>query len=160
MRRLILAALISTAMAGQANALSCLRPSVQRSFATASESDAQYVLAVGRIRLLPGEKVPSTGSDPNARQGYSVKARFDGKLAAADGFTEDAAFPLTVQVECAGAWCGGVPLDRVLAFIERRGEENVLVESPCPAFALSARPETIAAAEACLSGGDCTPPEG
>ncbi|MCK0168657.1 hypothetical protein MWU52_13945 [Jannaschia sp. S6380] len=159
MTRTILAVLLSTALASPAAALSCLRPSVQASYQAADAAEAQYVLSVGRLQLLPGETIPdTTGTDPNDRQGYTVRTRFDGKLADAGGFGTDAAFPVTVEVECAGAWCGGVPLDRVLLFLERRGEENVLVQGPCPRFALSATPEVVAGAAACLKGEDCTPP--
>lgn len=159
MTRLAIAVLLSTALAGQAQALSCLRPSVQSSFAQASEAEAQYMLAVGRLQLLPDEKIPAVGDDPNDRKGYSVQTRFDGRLAAADGFTEEASFPLTVEVGCAGAWCGGVPLDRMLIFVERREGANVLVEGPCPQFALTATPEVVEGALACLRGAACTPPE-
>ena len=153
------AALLSIFAAGQAQALSCQRPSVQATFRQANEAEVQYVMAVGRLQLLPGEKVPGTGDDPNARQGYSVETRFDGKLAAADGFTEDASFPVRVEVGCAGPWCGGVPLDRVLVFIERREGANVLVEGPCPWFALDATPAVIEGAMSCIRGEACTPPE-
>ncbi|SFJ65638.1 hypothetical protein [Jannaschia pohangensis] len=155
MTRLILASLLSTAIAGQASALSCLRADVARTFATANEAEAQYVIAVGTMRLLPGESIPEQAGDPNEKQGYSVKTRFDGRLAALDGFTQDAAFPLTVEVECAGPWCGGVPVNRVLVFIERRGDENVLVEGPCPQFAIPATTETLDSALSCLRGEAC-----
>ena len=158
MSRLILAALLSTALAGQANALSCLRPSVQSSFRTADASEAAYVLAIGRVQPLPGEEIAPADDTPNDRKGYSVRTRFDGRIADAAGFETEASFPLTVEVECAGPWCGGVPLDRNILFVERRGEEIVLVEGPCPLFALDATPEAEAAALSCLRGEACTPP--
>lgn len=156
MTRLALAALLAATIAQPASALSCLRPSVQASFAQASAAEAQYVLAVGRVSLLPGETIPTTGDDPNDRQGYTVRARFDGHLASATGFDENASFPLSVQVDCAGAWCGGVPVaERLLLFVERREGQNVLVEGPCPFWALQASPEVVAQAEACLRGEAC-----
>lgn len=158
MTRLALAALLSVSLAHPAAALSCLRPSVQATFAAASEAEAQYVLAVGRITLLPGETIPSTGEDPNARKGYTVRAQLVGELASATGFDEPASFPLDVQVDCAGAWCGGVPVvERMLVFVERRDGRNLLVEGPCPLWALRATPEVVAQAEACLRGEACEP---
>jgi len=156
MTRLILASLLSIGIAGQASALSCMQADVARTFEVANSADEQYVIAVGTIRLLPGEKIPQQTGDPNEKQGYSVKASFAGRLAALDGFTQDATFPLTVEVTCAGPWCGGVPLTRVLAFIERRDGENVLVEGPCPQFAVPATDENTAAALSCLRGEECT----
>ncbi|WP_299838597.1 hypothetical protein [uncultured Jannaschia sp.] len=158
MTRLILAALLSTALAGQASALSCLRPSVQSSFQAADTSEADYVLAIGRVQPLPGEEIAPADDTPNDRKGYSARTRFDGEIAGADGFDTTVSFPLTVEVECAGHWCGGVPLDRNIMFVERRGEENVLIEGPCPRFALDATPEAEADVLACLRGEACTPP--
>ncbi len=156
MSRILLAAFLSAAVAGQAHALSCLRPTVAATFAEASASEATYVLAVGRVSLMPGETVPSTGDDPNDRRGYEVAARFDGQLASPTGFDADAAFPLTVRVECAGAWCGGVPVaQRMLVFVERGEDVNVLVEGPCPFWTFAATPEIVAQARACLAGEVC-----
>ena len=156
MPRLILVALAATALAQPASALSCLRPSVEASFAEASASEASYVLALGRVTLRPGEAIPGTGDDPNDRQGYAVQARFDGMLASPTGFDEAASFPLTVRVDCAGPWCGGVPqAERLLLFVERRDGENLLVEGPCPFWALDASPEVVARAEACIRGEAC-----
>lgn len=158
MKRTILATVLSLGTAGQAVALSCAPVSVASSFEAASTSEAIYAVAVGRVRVLPGQTLPGTGDDPDNRKGYSVEARFDGKLAAADGFTQDAAFPVTVQVDCAGAWCGGIPVNRTLAFIERREEGNFLVSGPCTLFAMDATPVRVAEAEACLAGGPCEAP--
>lgn len=158
MTRLLLATLLGAALASPASALSCLRPSVAATFAQADAAEKEYVLAVGRISVLPEEAIPTPGGDPNERQGYTVRARFDGELASPTGFDEAASFPLTVEVECAGPWCGGVPLaERMLVFVERRADENVLVEGPCPFWALQATPEVVAQAEACLRGEACTP---
>lgn len=158
MKRAALATILALGTAGQAAALSCMPVSVTGSFQAASASEAQYVMAVGRIQLLPGQTLPGTGDDPNDRQGYSVEARFNGRLAGAGGFEEEVAFPLTVQVECAGAWCGGVPVNRTLAFIERRAGKNVLVSEPCARFAIDATPERVEQAEICLAGGPCDAP--
>ena len=158
MTRPLTALLLAAGLAQPASALSCLRPSVPQTFAVASASEASYVLAVGRIALMPGEAIPSTGDDPNAREGYTVRARLDGHLASPTGFDAPASFPLDVQVDCAGAWCGGVPLaERMLVFVERREDANVLVEGPCPFWAFKASPEVVAEAEACLRGEACTP---
>ncbi|SDY34747.1 hypothetical protein SAMN05444004_101202 [Jannaschia faecimaris] len=156
MKRAILASFLSTCIAGQAAALSCTPASVAASFQAASAAEEEYVLAVGRVQVLPGQTLPEP-ADPNNRPGYSVEAQFSGRLAAEDGFTQDAVFPVTVQVDCSGPWCGGVPIGRVLAFIERRESENVLVSSPCPVFMLTATPEFLAQAETCLAGGPCEP---
>ena len=160
MIRILLTTFLSFALAGQAQALSCMAPSFASSFKTANEADASYVLVLGQLEPLPGETIPEDqGVGPNDREGYSVQVRFEGKMATPTGFDHDVSFPLTVEVTCAGPWCGGVPRDRIIAFVERRGEENILVEGPCPRFALSANPERVAAAESCVTDGICDAPQ-
>ncbi|MGB3555192.1 MAG: hypothetical protein WBA25_11195 [Jannaschia sp.] len=158
MTRTILAALLATALAGPAAALSCLAPSVEGSFRAADESDAQYAMAVGTLTPLPGEAIPAPSPDPNQREGYVLQTRFEGNLATLDGFDRPATFDVAVEVECAGAWCGGVPVGAKLLFLERREDGNVLVEGPCPRFALAATPENMSGAVACVRGEACAAP--
>lgn len=149
------AGVLSVTMAGQAVALSCAAPTVEASFAAADAADAQYALAVGKITLLPGWGIPERDANDPEPKGYIVKARFDGNLASTTGFDSQAAFPLTVEVICVTNVCGAVPQEEVLVFVERREGENVLVEGPCPRFALPATPEIQAEAIACVTEGGC-----
>ncbi|MFO6465250.1 hypothetical protein ACK8OR_12720 [Jannaschia sp. KMU-145] len=155
MIRTALLAALTLAVAQPAMALSCLRPTVQSSFQHADQSEAQYTLAVGRIRVLPGQTIPEQPDDPNQRQGYELQARFQGQLASATGFDTPADFPVTLKVECVAAWCGGVPLDRVLAFVERTEDGNLITEGPCPRDLLQASPEALKQAMACIRGEPC-----
>ncbi len=157
MLRPIPTALLALTLAQPAAALSCAPSSVQTSFIHANEAEAQYVMAVGRVQLLPGERIPPPAANPNEREGYEVKGRFDGNLATLEGFETPASFPVTIRVECAGPWCGGVPLDRVLAFVERTESANVITEGPCPRDVLPATAENVESALACLRGETCEP---
>ncbi|MEL6585190.1 MAG: hypothetical protein AAFY65_09935 [Pseudomonadota bacterium] len=158
MRSLITLA-VFVAGIGQAQALSCLAPSVQTSFTAASDAEESYVMAVGRLTPLPGETPPEQPADPNDRKGYTLQTQFDGNLATLDGFTDASRFFVTVEVVCAGPWCGAVPSDEMLFFIERRGDQNVLVEGPCPQYALPATEQVVDGAMSCVTGRGCTPPE-
>ena len=157
MTRAILTILLSTCVAGQAAALSCLAVSVPRSYQAAAASESQYVVALGQVDLLPGEVAPEPDpeGDPNAREGYVLEAQFTGFLGGPEGFERTAVFPVTVEVRCAAAWCGSVPVERTLAFVEQRDGTNVIVADPCASFAMDASEANVAAAEACLAGGDC-----
>ena len=157
--RILLAALLSTALAGQAAALSCARPSVADSFALAVDAESQYVIAVGRIGIPEGTELPEPGGTPEERTGYAVDAVFQGELASTGGFDQPVQFPITVEIGCAGAWCGAFPREPVLAFIERRGDAFFLAEGPCPRFTLNATEEVVDAALSCVTGGPCEPPE-
>lgn len=164
MRAPILSLAMLAALADPAQALSCLRPTVQASFAAADAAEADYVLAVGRLALFPGVRLPPPVEEGEAPVPYALRAVFEGHLATLDGFTDPARFDLMVEVDCEGPWCGAVPLgdEDLLLFVERRpvgGEvANVLVEGPCPRWALTATPEVVEGAVACLRGEGCEAP--
>ncbi|TFL18384.1 hypothetical protein [Jannaschia formosa] len=155
--RTILAALMAATLAQPAAALSCLQPSVASSFGHAQESPLTYVLATGRMTPLPGtaRPVPRESLQVSSVQ----RARLDGHLASLSGFDRPISVPVQVETYCAGPWCGGVPEGEVLLFLEKRGDTYVLLEGPCPQFALTATPEALDEALACLRGEeDCGAP--
>ena len=71
-----------------------------------------------------------------------------------------AAFDITVEVGCAGPWCGAVPQgdEDLLFFVERRADANVVVEGPCPRWVLTATPDVVEGALSCLRGEGCDAP--
>lgn len=156
MIRLCLTTLVVLFITGPALALSCLRPSVATTFAGAAASDATYRLVLGKIDLLPGQ-IPRVFNGQTAGEPYTLKARFSGRQGGTDGFRRPVAFPVTLDIGCAGPWCGSVPRGEVLMFVEARGADHALELGACPHFALPATPETIAQARQCLAGGPCTP---
>lgn len=156
MIRLCLAALVVLFVAGPALALSCLRPSIANTYAGAAASDATYRLVLGKIDLLPGQ-TPRAFNGQSVGEPYTLTARLTGKQGGADGFRRPVAFPVTLEVGCAGPWCGSFPRGEVLMFVEARGADHVLQLGACPHFALPATPETIVQARQCLAGGRCTP---
>ena len=145
-------------MAQPALALSCLRPDVARTYQIAHESPATYVLAKGTITVREGEVVHPGVNQP-AIEDYTVRATFEGRLASPDGFDEPAEGDLTIEIGCAGNWCGGVPGGEVIAFIELRDGAAYLAQGACPQNTFAATPEIEAAALSCLTGGECTPTE-
>lgn len=156
MARILLAALIPLLASGPALALSCLRPTVADSYAAADASDAAYLLVLGRIDLLPGQ-TPRSFDGRRGGEDYTLQAYLTGTQGGTDGFRRAVAFPLTLEIGCAGPWCGSVPDGKVLMFVERRGGEHVLELGACPQFALSATPEIVARASQCLADGPCAP---
>ena len=159
MIRHIVIATACLATGHSAHALSCLRPSVADSYAMADHSDARFVVVLGRLEPMAGVTIPEPGGDLNAREGYSVEVAFTGRMGTRDGFGATRTMPVTVKVECVGAWCGGVPTEEAIMFLERAEDDRLLlVESACPRWVLPATAENIDAVEACLSGGACAPP--
>ncbi|MEM8822358.1 MAG: hypothetical protein AAGF30_02005, partial [Pseudomonadota bacterium] len=142
-------------MLGQpAMALSCMRPSVAQTFQTLNAAEETYVIVHGTFEPLPGGPTEPAG-DVNDRQSYDLQARFRGDLATAMGFDRSIDVIVTVEIGCAGPWCGTVPEGDVIAFLERREEGFAFSAGPCPFGALPATPEAEALALSCLRAGPC-----
>lgn len=152
----VLAALSGAGAAGRAEALSCLRPTVEASFAAAQAADGRYRLVVGRIVPSEGASVP-TPVGPNAREDVTLPARVEGRALTRRGFTAPFDAPVTVTLTCAGPWCAGLPEGEALLFLLDGPGGPTLTEGPCPQNVLGLEPDTEARVLACLAG-DCTPP--
>ena len=151
MLRVLLCALI---LAGPAQALSCLQaPTLSDSFRTAAGSDRAYVLAAGIVDRLGGQQSTARTDLRGRPQPFEAKARFSGVRAGAGGLNQRFNEIITVEVSCAGQWCGAVPQGGYIAFLERRGDTNILRIGPCPNYALHRdSPEARAEVRACLAG--------
>ncbi|PWJ22190.1 hypothetical protein [Jannaschia seohaensis] len=143
--------LFLAALAQPATALTCAPPSVASSFAIAQDSPLTYVLAAGRLTPLGGTATP-VPRDPPLRVHEVRLARLDGHLASRSGFDRPVSLEIAVELICAGPWCADLPEGELLLFLERHGDDYVLLEGPCPRFALTSTPETRAEALACLTG--------
>jgi hypothetical protein len=130
LRHLALAATIGLA-AGPATALSCLRPDLERSYTWADERPELFVLALGSlVRTGPDAPDGPASDNPQARVSYTFPARFEGRLANAEGFTAERAFDVTVEVDCQSVWCGGDSLSEYgLYFFRRDGEDAHSLEA-------------------------------
>ena len=148
----LVAALIAAGTAERADALSCLRPSVESSFAAAQASSQIYAMAVGRLAVPPGAARPEL-VNPDEPEGVELPARFSGRMATLGGFDRAIDLAVTASVECAGPWCGGVPEGEVLAFVEQTPDGWRLQLGPCPQWALDVEPDTEARALRCLRDG-------
>lgn len=124
--------------ASSASALTCLESSIIDSFQNADERPEAFVIGLGTVTRT-GDDVPDgpdTG-DPDNRVGYSFPAQFVGGLAGLDGFGEERALDLTVEVQCAASWCGGSVFGEYgLYFLRSDGAGQYAFESTvCPLYA-------------------------
>ncbi|MEM7641102.1 MAG: hypothetical protein AAF366_01075 [Pseudomonadota bacterium] len=142
------------AIAQPAAALSCQRPSIAGTFNALNAAEETYIMVRGTVASLPGEQSEPEG-ELNERQSYVVQAQFTGDMATASGFDRPLDIPLTVEVGCAGPWCGGVPEGEVIAFLEQRNGRYVLAAGPCPFSALTASEEAQVQAMSCLRAEAC-----
>jgi len=148
------AVVIALTLASQAQALSCKQaPTLSDSFRFAAGSDRAYVLAAGIVDRLGGQQSTARTDLRGVPLSFVAKARFSGVRAGAGGLNQRFNEIITVEVSCAGQWCGAVPQGGYIAFLERRGDTHVLRSGPCPEYALHRdSPAARAEVRACLAG--------
>ena len=143
------------ALAGtQAQALSCLRPDPVNSFLAANESPETYVILRGRVAeaeiLIP----PVVGKD----QSHPVPGWFIGQALTSTGFDQPLETPVTVQVLCAGPWCGSMlPEEDLIIFATLTDGVYEIQAGPCDGAAFQPSPETEALLLSCFQGAACVP---
>jgi len=148
--RLGLAVLLAVT-AGQAAALSCRKPDARASYARAAAAEESYIVVHG-VFSFDARHLPADGQ---ARPPKPIAAQFAGKLLTRNGFTNPISVPVTLDVTCAGPWCGMItPQVQQLAFVERRADGYHLAVGPCPSTVFG-NPDraTLHQMVACLKGG-------
>ena len=140
------------ALAGPAQALSCLRPDPATSFATASASDLPYLVMTGELTAPPA-------SGTTEQQPVSILARLTGHGLTNAGFTVPYDGDVVLDVTCAGPWCGALPASGpVVAFARIDGPTPVIEMSACGGW-LFPDPDraTLDLLTDCINGKACSP---
>lgn len=142
----------------QALALSCLAPSVERSFLRYDAAEEIYVVVHGRLTLDESDLPEGMTQDPPPPKRTLLAAHLRGSSLRATGFDLPFDQELMLEVTCLGPWCGGARNgESVLAFVRKDAEGYVLVASPCGgAIFERPRPAMLKAARQCLNGGACS----
>lgn len=141
----------------QAAALSCLTPSVTRSFHQFNNAPETYLIVRGRL-TLDMRKLPKnrfTGTPPPKLT--VVDARLVGKSMTSNGFSVPFDNAVSLEVACFGPWCGGAQNgDDIIAFVKREAGTYSIAINPCGGAVFSAAdPSHKTSLKKCLSGGDC-----
>jgi len=141
--------------AGQASALSCIRPDVAAAFNYVAEADDSFVVLRGTFDFPPSQ-LPDPAAPPLAKK---IQATFKGNLLTAGGFTDEVEAPVTLALTCSGPWCGRIsPNTDYIAYVLQLESELILDVGPCYQFAFpNPTDELVARVEQCAAGGDCTP---
>ena len=138
-------------LAGQAQALSCMRPDPLTSFANASAADLPYLVLTGELTAPP-----ATGM--TEQQPSSTTAHLVGFGLANDGFTVPFDGDVVLDVTCAGPWCGTMPASgSVVAFARIDGSVPVIELSACGGW-LFVEPDqaTLDGLTSCIRGMACS----
>ncbi len=105
MRGLLL--LICLVLPVQALALSCMKPSVTRTFKEIHAAPETYIIVEGRL-TLDASKLPETDlTNQSPPELTRVPAILSGTSLSRAGFDAPFAREITLEVACFGPWCGG-----------------------------------------------------
>ncbi|MDT0681841.1 hypothetical protein RM543_04020 [Roseicyclus sp. F158] len=100
----------ATLSAGQAAALSCLRPDPVRIYTQARDAEEAFRIAYGQLDLsavsFPQMESYDVGA-PETRDFPGIP--FEGHAITKDGFTVPVSTPVTVRLSCLGPWCPTPP---------------------------------------------------
>lgn len=153
-----LLALMMALLPLQAQALSCLAPTVERSFARFDAAPEVYIVVHGRLTFdesaLP--KGMTVDKDPPAMT--HVPATLLGTSLTQDGFSLPFEQDVTLEVSCLGPWCGSAQTgEDVLAFLRKDEEAYAIAVEPCGGGMFGTpKPDMLEAATACMRDRDCT----
>ena len=155
MRTLVLSILLAS-LAGQAAALSCIRPDPIATFnRLAAEEEAYYIL-LGEIRfdeaLLPDGFNNTRQSDPDP-----IPTLFAGLGLGEKGFTIPYHAPANLQIQCYGPWCGGAADGmRAVFFVPASNPPVTLLADPCGQMIFSEPSDAVLDMLAsCMRGDAC-----
>lgn len=154
---------------GTAQALSCLRPNIARTFNDLNSSERNYVMALGVLeqtgaRVAKGSKPvpdPDRPEQPVRDIGipHEVPARFTGQMYGAAGLGAEQSLDVVVVEVCLASWCGSFPktAQNVLVFIEQTEVDYRIRSGPCEGdFKLSPSQKELDILQSCLAAGQCS----
>lgn len=151
-----------TALASPAQALSCLRPDVARTFQQAAASPHSYIVVRGTLSFDAGQ-LPETrdvnGMPGKKAQTTELPARINGRFLSQQGFVETFDRQIILRAICLGPWCAE-PSSGVeyLAFLRNTPKGYMLEMNPCGGMAFAKPTNAILnQAVSCIRGQACTP---
>ncbi|SEW45544.1 hypothetical protein SAMN04488515_3350 [Cognatiyoonia koreensis] len=157
MTRIAIILVLTVLWAGQAAALSCLRPDPVRSFQQFKDAPEAYHILYGTLSF--DENLMPQGVVNEERNPPPVTAQFVGKGLTSEGFSVDLDRAITLQPICAGPWCGSIASDvPYLMFAQVEGPAITLAIPACGGTAFA--DPTVADLDQmtrCLTGGSCSP---
>lgn len=142
----------------QVSALSCMRPSVERSFQIANDVDDLYVIVNGKLSFDQSDW-PIRDKSMRDKPDVDVPAFVDGSSLGARGFLTPFKDKITLNAQCFGPWCGRAVNGRDhLMFLRKTDQGYVQDVDPCGSMMFAEpAPDQLKAVQRCLNGGRCVP---
>jgi len=156
MRLIFLFAALSV-LAGQAMALSCVRPDPIRTFQQVAAAPERYFVLYGQLDFDEGA-LPSGVAIEDVREPAPISAQFRGKGLTRQGFTSDYISPVNLQIGCAGPWCGSARsgVDAIY-FVLAEDPPVTMQAGPCGGMIFEEPDQaTLDMLTSCMQGGTCS----
>ena len=156
MRALVIVAVLLAPL--PAFALSCLPPSVERSYAQADASKDDYVVVHGRLTLDMDRLPRRRSNDQQPPEMTQIKGALIGMSLSQAGFKLPFDHEVTLEVACFGPWCGSAKNgEDVLAFVRKDGARYTLEINPCGGNVFGEpKRKMLKAVERCMRKGGCS----
>lgn len=154
----ILAFLIALLAPVPALALSCLSPSVERSYAQFHAEEDSYVVVHGRLTLDASKLPTGMTADRDPPRMTLIPAKLRGTSLNAKGFVLPFEQEVTLEVRCLGPWCGGVQNgEDVLAFVRKDAKGYAINVGPCGGSVFGMPKATLLKrVQQCMTQQNCT----
>jgi hypothetical protein len=152
MRRLVCVATL-VAMAGQAQALSCMRTDPISTFQQLAAAPEDYYVLHGTL-VFDASVLPPFVQQDAVPDPAPIPAQFTGKSLTSAGFTNDYMGPISLQVTCAGPWCGTAQSGQEAIIFVPAGDPPLTVTAdPCGGrLFYDTTPEVLAMLTSCMQG--------
>ena len=156
MRSAVFAALL-TVIGGHAHALSCIRPDPIMTFKQLAAAPENYFVLYGEL-TFDEDLLPSGGSDRPVGAPAPLPAQFRGTGLTKQGFTSTYISPVTLEIGCAGPWCGSARSGGNAIYLVAAPDPPVTMVAGACGGRIFADPsqEVLDMLASCMQGGACS----
>lgn len=153
----VLAFVIGLCAPMPALALSCLAPTIERSYAQFAAAEEAYIVVHGRLTFDISELPQGMTGNTRPPRMTKVTADLQGTSLGKTGFVAPFDQQITLEVTCLSQWCGHAQaVDDTLAFVRKDAEGYALRITPCGGSAFgSPEPEMLERVAQCMAEQAC-----
>lgn len=142
----------------QVSALSCMRPDPIMTFQFLASEPEPYFVIYGTLDF-DAALLPPALSDDQMRIIGPIPAQFTGKGLSGAGFVTDYVSPVSLQITCAGQWCGAAQSGvSSVIFVEASEAPVTITAGPCGGRIFENPSDAVLQTlTRCMQGGPCSP---